>query len=37
MSPEEIAELSRTLDEALALEPAKRASWLDALEHRDRR
>ena len=32
MSPEEIAELSRTLDEALALEPAKRASWLDALE-----
>ena len=32
MSPEEIAELSRLLDEALALEPAKRASWLDALE-----
>ena len=32
MSPEEIAELSRTLDEALALEPAQRAPWLDALE-----
>ncbi len=32
MSPEEIAELSRLLDEALALEPAQRAAWLNALE-----
>jgi serine/threonine-protein kinase len=32
MSPEQVAELSRLLDEALALDPGARASWIDKLE-----